>query len=1164
MPFVHLHVHTQYSLLEASIRISKLLEKTKAFGMESVAVTDQGNLYAALEFYQKAMAAGIKPIIGLDAYVVLGDRRLKKVKQPLYKMVLIAKNNRGLENLFQLVTRSHFEGFYYKPRLDFELLAEHSEGLIALSGSTRGVPTKMLIEGQRDEAKKNIQRCQDIFGKENYYVEILRAGIPELRATNRELIEIARETQAPLVASNDCYYLEKEDAKSHDILMCVGMGRVVGDQTRPRFSSDEFYFKSPEEMAELFKDIPEAIENTEKIAAQCYIDIDLKEYHMPVFDLKAGQTSEDALVEMSRQGLQNRLPLIRQYYHTQGLSFEDIQAQYDARLESELEIIKGTGFAGYFLIVQDFINWAKNSGIPVGPGRGSAAGSLVAYALNITDVDPIPYNLLFERFLNKERISMPDIDVDFCQDGRDAVIRYVAQKYNQTQEHENVRADQTKVAQISTFGKLQARAVIRDVGRAMGVPYSEVDKIAKLVPNILNINLTEAFAQEPKFDEMRRDNAQVDELLTVASSLEGLTRHASVHAAGVVISDDKPLSHHLPLAKGQHDEVVTQWDMKCVENIGLVKFDFLGLKTLTLLAKAQELIKLSGHADINLLALDERDPKVFELLGRGETQGVFQLESSGMRDLVVRLKPSRFEDLIALVALYRPGPLGSGMVDDFIERKHGKKSIVYDLPELEPILKDTYGVILYQEQVMQIASKLASYSLGEADLLRRAMGKKIAAEMEKQEVRFLEGTRANGYDDKKAKKIFDLMAKFAGYGFNKSHSAAYALISFQTAYLKAHHPTEFMAACLSIDKLNTDRVVKHLGDCKAQNILVAHPNINEGFQDFVVQDQRILFGLAAVKNVGQNAIAMAIEERKQNGAFKDLFDFCCRVDSRQVNKKTIEALIKAGAFDGLGTPRSQMMASVEKAISAASHVQKDRQVGQESLFGALGGPELSGNFKYEGAAPWTTDEKLRFEKEVLGFYVSGHPLDQYEKILRQCASTPTHALMKKNNKDKVWVGGMVSAMREITTKRGKRMAFVTLEDLSGQVELVVFSEVYEAAIEMIKSGKPIVVSGELQLEEDQAKILAEKIVEIENASSLAVGELNLQIDLERSSEEDLEHLKEIMEAHKGDRSVRFSLLMKESSEVLMALSAKHSIHADAAFFEKIEKSLGGRVRARLV
>ncbi len=1120
--------------------------------MPAAAVTDHGNLHGAIEFYGKATAAGIKPILGVEAYITQGDRRDRSHRHPTQHIVLLAKNGEGLRNLYHLVSLANFEGFYYKPRIDREILKKHAAGLIGLSACINGIPAKYLQENRPDLAEQAIREYRSIFDSEDYYVELMETGVPGQSEINRGLVDLAKELSVPVVATNDCHYFDQKDAKAHDVLLCIGTGRLVNDTERMKFPSDQFYVRTPKEMKELFSYCPEAISNTLEVAKKCDVSLKLGDYHMPNYPVPSGKEVEDYFDDLAREGLAERMPQILRSYTQTGLPLEGVESRYSQRLERELKMIRKTGFSGYFLIVADFINYAKKKGIPVGPGRGSAAGSIASFATKITDIDPIPLKLLFERFLNPERISMPDIDVDFCQDGRDDVIRYVAEKYGGSQ-----ALEETRVAQITTFGTLQARAVIRDVGRALGMPYGEVDRIAKMVPRVLNITLTEAFAQESKFAELRKKDSRIDELLDVAVSLEGLVRHASVHAAGIVISDDRPLVDHLPLSKGQHDEVVTQWGMKGVEKIGLIKFDFLGLKTLTLLRRAAELVQASKGVDIDLLSLDLTDPAVFELLGRAETQGVFQLESSGMRDLVVRLKPSSFEDVVALVALYRPGPLGSGMVDDFINRKQGRTKIQYDLPELEPILKDTYGVILYQEQVMQIAEQLADFSLGEADLLRRAMGKKIVEEMDKQEVRFLQGCEKKKIPKAKAKKIFDLMAKFAGYGFNKSHSAAYAMISFQTAYFKAHHPQEFMAACLSIDRSNTDRVMLLLNDCRAQGIEVLPPDVNESQLDFHVVDGSIRFGLAAVKNVGEGSILNVLRAREEGGGFQDLFDFCQRVDLRQFNRKVIESLIKCGAFDARGAHRAQMLASMERAMEGASQFQRDRISGQNSLFE----PEAAGAFPpltYDEVAPWDDGARLKAEKESLGFYMTGHPLLKYCDLLRQYANSDVEGLPGLKDQSVARLGGIITTLKEITTKKGDRMAFATLEDLSGSVELVVFADPYREKGELLKGEDPIYVVGKVDAGEDQPKIIVSDLVSLENAPVLFQGTVHIFLDATAIDESVLDQLQGVLVTHKGESRTLLHMKLPQRSETVLALSNRFSTRPSEQLVKDVNALLVGR------
>ncbi len=1153
MSFVHLHLHSQYSLLDGAITVEGMLERAKSTGMPAVALTDHGNLFGVLEFYHAAKASEIQPIIGIEGYITQGDRREKSHQYPTHHIVLLAKNEKGLRNLYRLVTLANFEGYYYKPRMDREILRKYSEGLIGLSACLNGVPSKYIQDGRDDMAAQAVVEYREIFGHENYYIEIMDNGLPEQKKVNPQLIDLAKRYSIPIVGTNDCHYLNQGDAKVHDALLCIGTGKSVQDQDRMKFYNDQFYMKSPEEMRNVFSEIPEAVSNTLEIAKKCKLSLKVGNYHMPRFQLPEGKTVEAYLEEVAKKGLEQRLPEIKSAYEREGRDSKDLADQYFSRLQLELETIRKTGFAGYFLIVADFINHAKEKDIPVGPGRGSAAGSLVAYATKITDIDPVRYDLLFERFLNPERISMPDIDVDFCQEGRDEVIKYVADKYGGSSSME-----ETRVAQITTFGKMQARAVIRDVGRVLNMSYSEVDRIAKLVPGVLNITLEEAFAQEPKFTDLRKKDPRVDELLTIASSLEGLTRHASVHAAGVVISDDRPLVDHLPLYKGQHDEVVTQWDMKGVEKVGLIKFDFLGLKTLTLLKQAVKMVEQTKGEKINLLQLDMNDLNVYDLLGRGDTQGIFQLESSGMVDLVVKLKPSAFEDIVALVALYRPGPLGSGMVDDFIQRKHGRTPIVYDLPQLETILKETYGIILYQEQVMQIAALLANYSLGEADLLRRAMGKKIPEEMAKQEARFLDGCRKNKISETKAKRIFDLMEKFAGYGFNKSHSAGYALIAYQTAFMKAHYPVEFMAACLSIDRDNTDRLAVLLSDCRAQEIEVLPPDVNESRLDFTVIDGRIRFGLAAVKNVGDGAIEAMIESRTKEGPFADLFDFCRRVDLRRVNRRVIESLIKCGAFDSTGGRRAQMIASIDRAMDVASQAQQDRISGQANLFGTLMASPVAAT-NYTDAEEWDELTRLKAEKESIGIYVTGHPLLKFSETLGRYANADTGRLAELPDQSTARIGGMVTKLKEITTRKGDRMAFVTLEDLTGSVEIIVFADVYRQKSDLFKSEDPIFVVGKLDIGEDQPKVIASDAISLTEAAKLFSGAVHISVDATQVLETKLTDLKSILLRHKGVSPVVLHFRIPGKSETVLTLPRDISLDPSGAFISDVQQLLGGAV-----
>jgi len=1005
-PFVHLHLHTQYSLLDGAIRVKELIKRAKEFQMPAVAITDHGNMFGAMEFYEKCHEAGIKPIIGCELYVApesrLSRESTRGISEAAYHLILLCENMEGYRNLCKLTSVGFKEGFYYRPRIDKEVLAQHSAGLIALSACLKGEIAMHCSRDRMEEALASARWYADLF-PDRYYLELQENTLPEQAIANQRLMEVARELNLPLVATNDCHYLKREDAKAHEVLLCIQTGKTMADPTHMRFSAEEFYFKSPQEMATAFAYAPEAIANTVKIAERCNLAFDFKTYHFPHFEPPQDQTHIQLLEKLAEEGLVERMKSVR--VKNPYLTAEQEQGYRD-RLRIELDCISQMGFAAYFLIVSDFITWAKDHGIPVGPGRGSAAGSLVAYATRITDLDPLPYNLLFERFLNPERISMPDIDVDFCQDRREEVIQYVAEKYGRD-----------KVCQIITFGTMKAKAVVRDVGRSLDMAYGDVDRIAKLVPDDLGITLEQAIKQEPRLTEAAKEDPRVGDLLETARCLEGLTRHASTHAAGVVVAPNE-LEQYCPVYKDQKSgSITTQFSMKYVEKIGLVKFDFLGLKNLTVIANCVKHIRFGKQADFDITTLRDDDDETYKLLQSGNTTGVFQLESSGMRNLLQSLKPSCFEDIIAVLALYRPGPLNSGMVDDFIARKHGKKKVSYDLPQLEPILKDTYGVIVYQEQVMQIARTLGGYSLGGADLLRRAMGKKDPAAMAKEKDKFLAGAKEQGVDLKKAEAIFDLMAKFAEYGFNKSHSAAYALVSYQTAFLKAHYPVEFMAALLSEDMDNTDKVLKNISDCKEMGIEVLPPDINASEQSFKVLEHSIRFGLGAIKGVGGGAVESILEAR-QEGPFCDLYDFCERVDLRRVNKRVMEALIKCGAFDSLHKWRAPVMVALDDAVTTGQKFQEERDSAQVSLFGDLPAVTKNGNGRrMPEIDEWHDKEKLGFEKEALGFFITGHPLGRYEADMKSRCSCDAAGLADMPDKSEVRVCGIVSSLKEITTKK---------------------------------------------------------------------------------------------------------------------------------------------------
>ena len=1140
--FVHLHVHTMYSLLDGAIRLDALFERVRQFGMPAVAITDHGTMFNVLEFYEKAVKAGIKPIIGCECYVAprsLNDKTPLDAKG-LTHLVLLARNQEGYRNLCQLATTAQLDGFYYRPRIDKALLRDHSKGLIAMSACLHGEIPQLIKEGRVREADKSAQAFQKLFGEDNFFLEVQNNGIELQDTVNAALREMSNRLSIPLVASNDCHYLDKPDVRAHDVLLCVQTGKTVNDSERFRFRTDQLYFKSPAEMTSYFKDFPGAVENSLRIAERCEVSFDFDSYHFPKFKDATNLPSEALFSRKANEGFARVWEVIRKRRPQ-----ADAQV-YRERLAYEIDVINKMGFPGYFLIVADFINYAKTSGVPVGPGRGSAAGSLVAYSLGITDLDPIEHGLIFERFLNPDRISMPDIDVDFCINGREKVFKYVVERYG----------GGDYVAQIITFGKLKTRAVIRDVGRALDIPLQEVDAIAKLVPDVLNIKLSDALKQEPRLRELQETRPDIAELITICLTLEGLPRHASTHAAGVVIGD-KPLVEYLPLYKGKRGEVVTQLDMKLVEKIGLVKFDFLGLRNLTVIANTLELIAQQGKTAPELSNLDLDDKATYDLLALGDTTGVFQLESSGMKDLLVRLRPECFDDIIALVALYRPGPLDSGMVDDFVERKHGRKAVAYMLPQLESILKETYGVIVYQEQVMKIAGALASYTMAEADGLRKAMGKKIAAMMAEQRERFVKGAVKNGIAEDKAKALFDLMEKFGGYGFNKSHSAAYALIAFQTAFLKAHFPVEFIAALLTSEMNSIDGVVKYINECRSHHIAVLPPDINAGEKIFSVADGKIRFGLVAVKNVGEGAIEAIIEERQANGPFKSLFDFCERVDLRKVNKRVIESLIACGAFDATGAFRSQMMAALEEALEYGQKVQRERCDPQMGLFDdgvscsmSITAPTLP------NIAEWDHKDRLAREKESLGFYISGHPLAQYDKIMAKYANVNTESLAEAGDGQAVRIGGMVASRKVIRTRKEELMAFVQLEDLLGSVEVVVFPSIYAAGADLLEADGTVLIQAKVQKDEKGPKLIADSIIPMDKAESLWTSDIHFNIDAARTDQETLARLRDIVQRHRGDCKGFVHLRIGDKAEAVIAMSEGWRIQPGEALTREVNGLLG--------
>ena len=1091
--FVHLHLHSQYSILDGAIKIKDLVDKAVEYGMPAVAVTDHGNMYASYELYKTCKEKGIKPIIGQEFYIAKGSRfdksKGKEGEKGSYHLILLAKNDKGLKNLMKLSSIGFTEGFYYKPRIDKEVLEKYSEGLIALSACIQGEVPLLYLMGKEKEAEEAAKWYKELFG-DDFYLEIQYHGIKEQEKANRFLIELSKKLDIDLVATNDAHYLNKEDWEAHDVLLCLQTGKKLTDEKRMRFPSKEFYFKNAQEMLEVFREVPQAVFNTLKIAEKVEGTLETFEnrgYLLPKYDVPEGHTYESYLRKLAEEGLERR-------FKEQGILDGEKRQKYYERLNHELKIISDMGFPGYFLIVWDFINWAKKNGIPVGPGRGSAAGSLVAYAIGITDIDPLRFNLLFERFLNPERVTMPDIDVDICQEGRDRVIQYVRDKYGED-----------KVCQIITFGTMKTKMVVRDVGRVLGIPPKEVDKLAKLIPNDAK-SVEDAVERAPEIKDLMEKDPTVERLIKIAKRLQGLARQTGVHAAGVVIAPET-LTDYIPLAKSKDGDVTTQYDMGQVEALGLLKMDFLGLKTLTIIDRTIKLIKERHGVEIVPTKLPLDDEKTFKLLQEGNTIGVFQLESRGMRNLMKRLKPSVFEDIIALVALYRPGPLNSGMAESYIKRKHGEEEVDYIFPELEPVLKETYGLFIYQEQIMQIANILAGYSLGEADLLRRAMGKKKKEIMEEQRSIFVSRAVERGYPKEKIEKLFDDIAKFAEYGFNKSHSAAYGFLAYVTAYLKAHYPKELMATMMSIDFDKTDEIVKFMKDCKENGIPVFPPDINRSGAYFEIEGEGIRFGLAGIKGVGEKAALHIEEVRKEGGEFKDLYDFCQRVDLKIVNRKVIEALIKAGAFDSTGISRAANYEVLDRAMNAAQSIQKSRSKGLMSLFGD---ETAVVDKEFPNIPEWNDRIKWEYERQAIGFYLSGHPLEEYRGVVELKFNSSSEKEEWKDGEE-VFLAGAITEVKLRRTQRGELWATLELTDLDGTVSVLVFPNVYREVSELLTEGNLVAIRGQVREEEESKSVIAREIVSVREAVSGQVNEIVITIDGSQITEETLSRLRSFIE-----------------------------------------------------
>ncbi|OGC07056.1 DNA polymerase III subunit alpha [candidate division WOR-1 bacterium RIFOXYA2_FULL_36_21] len=1138
--FVHLHVHSEYSLLDGASKITELVKRVKELDMSAVALTDHGNMYAAVKFFLECKEHEIKPLIGCELYLAPRSRLDKETKEDRspFHLTFLAKDEEGYRNLIKLVSLASLEGFYNKPRIDKELLGKYNKGLVCLSGCLQGEIGVHLLNNQQDKAIDAISFYKDLFG-DDFYIEIMDMGLYDQKTVNPRIIEVAKKLNVKLVATNDAHYLKREDAFAQDVLLCIGTNSFLDQEKRLRFENDQFYLKSAEEMFEVFKDVPQAIDNTLEVAEKCNFELETGKLHLPNFEVPDRETPNSYLEKLVWDGIKTKYGV---KIEAMGQEKLVVPPEINDRVKYELYTIEKMEYAAYFLIVQDFINFARSKGIQVGPGRGSAAGSIISYALGITSIDPLKYGLLFERFLNLERISMPDIDIDFCFERRQEVIDYVNRKYGT--DH---------VAQIVTFGTMAARGAIRDVGRVQRMPLSEVDKIAKMIPFGPKITIEDGLSINKELKALYDSDEKVKNLIETAKKLEGLSRHASVHAAGVVISE-KPLMEHLPLQRLDENSIVTQYQMTDLEKIGILKMDFLGLRNLTMIDHAVNIIKERRNEEIDMGNLILNDHKTFSLLRLGETIGVFQLESRGMRGLMKDLQPDNFEEIIALLALYRPGPLESGMVDDYVKRKHKKIPVHYDLPELIPILEETYGVILYQEQVMEIASKVAGFTMGQADVLRAAMGKKKVKEMAKQKELFIEGAVKRNVSKHKATELYNLCAKFAGYGFNKSHSTAYSLISYQTAYLKANYQEEFMAALLTSIMGNTDKITLYISEAQRMKIKVLPPDVNFSTRVFTVVDEGIRFGLTAIKNVGIGAIESILESRKKEGTFKSLLDFCRRVDTRTCNKKVIESLIKSGAMDSFGKTRNYLLSVYERVLTAASGEQKERASGQIFMFDVTpqAYKEPSDEYLLENIEPvdHTSEELLRMEKELLGLYISKHPLENLIDSLEGQVEYRVADVVEKYEGDIVKIGGLLTSIRKITTKKGDMMMVAALEDLSGSIPLVIFPKTYNKYVHLLNDDAVIIIKGKLNRDArtEEMNVWAETVeplAELEKVRSLHIEVVELK------DKAILERLKDILLFYRGNEPV---IIYYDDQKV--AAGSKYRVDINPELVERIEELLG--------
>jgi DNA polymerase-3 subunit alpha len=1172
--FVHLHLHTEFSLLDGACRVDELLDEAVKLKMPALAVTEHGNLFSSVVFHDHARDRGLKPILGCEVYVASNSRHKKSGPQTeTNHLVLLAETDQGYRNLIRLVSAGYTEGFYYRPRIDKELLAEHSEGLIGLSSCLKGEVASALRVEQTKPALEAAARLRDILGPQNFFLEMQYQGIDDQKIVNRGILPLARELNLPIVATNDVHYLRQGDSQPHDVLLCIGTGKTVNDTQRLRYHGDQFFLKTADQMAAVFGDHPEALRNTLLVAERCNVTIPKGQNHLPSFGVPEGFTLNEYFEQVARGGFDQRMVRLQQLAAAGRL--RHTVDEYARRLEYELEIIKKMGYVGYFLIVWDFIRYAREEQIPVGPGRGSAAGSLVAWAMRITDVDPLSFDLIFERFLNPERVSLPDIDVDFCERRRGEVIDYVTRKYGR----ENV-------AQIITFGTMKAKAVVRDVGRALDMPYADVDRIAKQIPAALDMTLEKALAENPTLKQMATKDEKVKEVINIGRRLEGMSRHASVHAAGVVIAPG-PVTDYAPLYKGARDEITTQWNMKEIERVGLLKMDFLGLSTLTLIHDALAEIKRTEDVDLDIDSIPLDDAKTFALFGEGQTFGVFQFESSGMRELLRKARPERLEDLIALNALYRPGPLKSGMVDDFVSRKQGRTPITYELPQLEPILSETYGVIAYQEQVMRIAQALAGFTLGQADVLRKAMGKKNPQVMATQREQFMAGAQEQGVASRKAAKIFELIEYFAGYGFNKSHSTAYALLAYQTGYLKANYPWHFAAALLTIESQNSDKLAVYLNESRDRDIPVLPPDLNESELTFSVEREKgVRFGLSAIKGLGEGAVRAILAARTElGGQIPSLSALCEIVDLRIVNKRVFEALVKSGASDSLAggggrEGRARQFAAIDAACEHGARNQRDRDLGQTQLFGS---DETGGSADMAilpSAIPWTEIEQLQYEKDALGLYWSGHPMDRYADALRSFGAKTTGDLNGRQLTDndsppaqagtgargngtgsrtsqEISVGGVVSGLRPLKTRKGHPMCVITVDDAQGSVEVVVFPEPFQRYGHLAVTEQMVLVKGRLEKDDESTRILASEIFPISTVTEQLTSSVEISLSSPPHDRDTFMRLWDVLLQHKGDRRVAIDLIEQERHlRVKMDVNAQIRVRPSERLIADVEQICG--------